>query len=82
MKNNLPVTQTEMKLSQSSELISTTDLKGVITYANQDFIDISGFSLNELLGQSHNIVRHPDIPPPVFSDMWETLKQGKPWMAL
>ncbi|MBD2839117.1 methyl-accepting chemotaxis protein [Pseudomonas sp. JM0905a] len=82
MRQNLPVTQRERTFSADERLISTTDLHSKITYCNDAFVAISGFTREELLGQPHNIVRHPDMPPPVFAHMWDTLKQGKPWMGL
>ncbi|MBB1486734.1 methyl-accepting chemotaxis protein [Oceanospirillum sediminis] len=82
MKKNLPVTGVERHFPDGVPLVSTTDLKGRITYANDDFVKISGFSREELMGEMHNIVRHPDVPPAVFKDMWSTLKQGKPWMGV
>ncbi|MCO6058663.1 methyl-accepting chemotaxis protein [Pseudomonas sp. MOB-449] len=82
MRQNLPVTQRERTFSADERLISTTDLNSKITYCNDAFVAISGFTREELIGQPHNIVRHPDMPPPVFAHMWETLKQGKPWMGL
>ena len=74
MRNNQPVTQREYKLSPSDYLISRTDLKGRITFANRTFIEASGFAAEELLGAAHNLVRHPDMPPAAFGDMWATLK--------
>ncbi|MCB1653213.1 MAG: methyl-accepting chemotaxis protein [Pseudomonadales bacterium] len=82
MRNNQPITQTERTFPAEQRLISTTDLKGQITYSNQAFIDISGFSAAELQGAPHNLVRHPDVPPAVFEHMWQTLKHGKPWMGI
>jgi aerotaxis receptor len=82
MRNNQPVTQNELKVPEGQTLISITDLKGRITYANKDFIAVSGFSEAELLGQPHNIVRHPDMPEEAFRDMWDTIKSGRPWTAL
>lgn len=82
MRQNLPVTDDEVKLNESSCILSTTNPKGQITYVNQDFLDISGFTDEELLGQPHNIVRHPDMPPAAFEDMWNHLKAGKTWMGL
>ena len=82
MKINLPITQNEASLTDSTRLISTTNLKGIITYANQAFIDISGFSEEELLNKNHNLVRHPDMPAAAFKDLWDTLKQGKAWMGI
>ncbi|VAX14345.1 Methyl-accepting chemotaxis sensor/transducer protein [hydrothermal vent metagenome] len=82
MKLNLPVTDNEKKLDESSPIISTTDLKGRITYSNDVFQRISGFDKQELLNKSHNIVRHPDMPPVAFDNLWQTLKAGKPWMGI
>lgn len=82
MKNNLPVTDKEVPLNENTVITSTTDLKGAVTYVNEDFIEISGFSSEELLGKNHNIVRHPDMPPAAFADLWDTIKQGKPWMGM
>lgn len=69
----------EIKLNEYSFLVSETDEKGIITFANDDFCDIAGYKLNELLGQPHNIVRHPDMPKAAFKDLWETVKTGKTW---
>ncbi len=82
MKNNQPVTQRERTYPSEQRLISTTDSKGVITYCNDAFIKVSGFSPDELIGSAHNLVRHPDVPPAVFAHMWTTLKQGRPWMGI
>ncbi len=82
MKNNLPVTQHEHPLIRGALLVSKTDLKGVITYANDAFVEISGFSREELIGKSHNIVRHPDMPPQAFKWLWNTLSEGLPWRGI
>jgi len=82
MRNNLPVTTQERTFPVDQRLISTTDLNSNITYCNDAFVAISGFSYDELVGQTHNLVRHPDMPPSVFGHMWETIKQGKPWMGV
>ncbi|MCX8087174.1 MAG: methyl-accepting chemotaxis protein [Rhodocyclaceae bacterium] len=82
MKNNGPVTQREKPFPSGKYLVSKTDLRGIITYANDAFIDISGFSKEELIGKSHNIVRHPDMPPAAFADLWKTIKSGRPWRGL
>lgn len=82
MRKNLPVTNVERTVPKNARLISTTDLKGKITYCNQAFIDISGFAYDELLGSPHNLVRHPDMPSEAFDIMWSHLKAGKPWMGL
>ena len=82
MRNNQPVSQVELQLTEGQRLISTTDLKGQITYCNQAFIEVSGFSPEELLGSPHNLVRHPDVPSAVFEHMWQTLKSGQPWMGI
>ena len=82
MRVNLPVTQQEIELLESTSIVSKTDLKGRITYINRDFIEISGFEEVELIGKSHNIVRHPDMPSAAFEDLWRTLKSGKPWNGM
>ena len=82
MKHNLPVTQHEVLLKDDQVIVTKTDIKGQIAYANEDFCEISGFTILELLGQSHNIVRHPDMPPEAFRDLWDTLKQGYPWRGI
>jgi len=65
-----------------SAIISQTDLKGVITYANRAFTEVSGYSVDELVGQAHNIVRHPDMPKIVFEKMWSTIQSGQAWNGL
>jgi methyl-accepting chemotaxis protein len=82
MKINTPVTNTEILFEDSQFMLTKTDLKGVITYANQDFVNISGFTEEELIGSGHNLVRHPDMPVEAFQDMWRNLKTGKPWTGL
>lgn len=82
MRNNQPVTQNEIHIAEGQRLISTTDLKGRITYCNQEFIAISGFTKEELIHSPHNLVRHPDVPSAIFEHMWSTLKSGQPWMGI
>jgi len=82
MKINHPVTQTEVRLDDNVTIISTTDKTGLITSVNSDFVRISGFSIDELIGAPHNVVRHPDMPPEAFADLWQTLKAGRPWMGI
>ena len=82
MRNNQPVTQRETTLPNAVNLLSTTNPKGKITYVNQEFIDICGFSKAELDGQPHNIVRHPDMPAAVFAGMWQRFKQHRSWMGV
>ncbi|WP_447777360.1 methyl-accepting chemotaxis protein [Variovorax boronicumulans] len=82
MRVNLPVTDIEYELSKEEALVSRTDLKGRITYVNPAFVAASGFTAAELLGKAHNIVRHPDVPPEAFTDLWRTLDQGLPWTGL
>lgn len=76
MKSNMPVTQIEHALNDKATLLSTTDKESHITYANSAFIDASGFNEQQLMGEPHNIIRHPDMPPAAFADMWYTLQQG------
>jgi len=82
VRNNQPVTNEEQLLKDDNVILSTTDLKGRITYVNQDFQTISGFSSDELILKPHNIVRHPDMPKAAFQDLWDTLRLGKSWMGL
>ena len=82
MKNNQPVTQREVAFPANTCLVSRTDLKGIITYANDAFVDISGFTRDELIGKNHNLVRHPDMPEAAFQDLWATVKSGLPWRGL
>ncbi len=82
MKINLPLTGVERMLDPAKPVVTKTDLKGRITYVNQAFVDISGFTHDELIGQSHNIVRHPDMPPEAFADLWRTIGAGHPWRGL
>ncbi len=82
MRNNQPITQKEYVLPEGSVIISYTDLKGLITHANEDFIEASGFSRDELMGKPHNIVRHPDVPVEAFRDLWDTIQNGRPWEGI
>ncbi|WP_342611549.1 methyl-accepting chemotaxis protein [Burkholderia ambifaria] len=82
MRNNQPVTQREFEFPDDATLMSTTDADSYIKYANAAFIRVSGFSPEEIEGQPHNVVRHPDMPKEAFADMWATLKNGEPWTAL
>jgi methyl-accepting chemotaxis protein len=82
MRLNTPVTNVEYVLKDGSSIVSKTDPKGLITYVNADFIEASGFTEKELLGQPHNIVRHPDMPEEAFADLWNTLKKGRPWTGI
>lgn len=81
MRLNLPVTQREYLLPTGCSLVSTTDTQGRITYCNPDFIEVSGYSRDELIGQPHNLIRHPDMPAEAFRDMWATIRSGQPWSA-
>ncbi len=82
MRTNLPVTQREFDYPADATLMSSTDTHSRILYANEAFIQVSGFTREELMGQPHNMVRHPDMPREAFADMWATLKQGESWTAL
>ncbi len=82
MRANLPVTQREFDFPADATLMSTTDTDSRITYANDAFVAASGFTREELEGQPHNVVRHPDMPAEAFADMWATLGGGEPWTAL
>lgn len=82
MQNNQPVNNKQKNFKEGSHLVSTTDLDGKIEYVNQNFIDISGFSREELVGQNHHIVRHPDMPEAAFADLWSTIKNDSEWRGL
>lgn len=82
MKINLPITGQERLFPADMTLVSKTDTKGIITFANRDFVEVCGFSEQELVGANHNIIRHPDMPPVAFDVMWKTLKRGLPWHGI
>lgn len=81
MRSNFPVTNVEYPIDDNTLIVSKTDAKGKLTYFNEQFVLASGFSDVELMGQPHNIVRHPDMPEEAFEDLWSTCKAGKPWSA-
>ena len=81
MKKNQQVTNNEVDIGNDI-LVSTTNLKGVITSCNRAFIEIAGYSESELVGVQHNVVRHPDVPAAAFKDMWDTLKEDRPWTGI
>ncbi len=72
----------EEYLFEGRVIISQTDVKGIITFANRMFCEISGYSVDELKGKPHNIIRHPDMPKAAFEKMWETIKSGQVWNGL
>jgi len=82
MRNNQPVTKVEQELKEGAFIVTMTDPKGNITYVNDEFIRISGFSEQELMGQPQNLVRHPDMPAAAFAELWSTIKAGKSWNRL
>ena len=79
MRNNQPVTNHEYVIPEGQMLVSKTDLQGNITYANEVFVAVSGYELEELIGKPHNLLRHPDVPEQVFADFWATIQSGRPW---
>ena len=82
MRKNLPVTNQRRTFGPEERLISVTDTRGIIVDCNEAFVAVSGYSKEELLGQPHNLVRHPDMPAAAYETMWRYLKQGKNWMGL
>ena len=82
MRNNQPVTDRERTFDPKQRLISATDAVGKIVYCNDEFVAVSGFTRDELIGSPHNIVRHPDMPPAVYESMWSYLKSGRSWMGI
>ncbi len=81
MRQNTPVSGHEFPFPAGETLVSTTDLQGRILYCNPAFIAVSGFGREELLGQPHNLIRHPDMPEEAFRDLWATIELGLPWSA-
>ena len=82
MRNNQPVTQREFDYPDDATLMSVTDTQSHLTYANAAFVAVSGFKREELIGQPHNMLRHPDMPKEAFADMWKTMQGGDSWSAL
>lgn len=82
MRQNLPVNANEYPVPAGISIVSKTDLSGTITYANDAFVEISGFVRSELIGQPHNLVRHPEMPEQAFAHLWATLKKGNPWKGI
>ena len=82
MRTNLPVTQNNYDFPGDELLVSITNTKGEITHCNAAFVRVSGFTYEELLGQPHNLIRHPDMPEAAFKDLWRTIAHGYPWTAL
>ncbi|PPK65316.1 methyl-accepting chemotaxis sensory transducer with TarH sensor /methyl-accepting chemotaxis sensory transducer with Pas/Pac sensor [Methylobacter tundripaludum] len=82
MKTDKQVTDVEHILTGSDSIVSKTDLKGMITYVNDAFVHISGYSREELIGTPHNVVRHPDMPPEAFADLWTSMKAARPWTGI
>jgi aerotaxis receptor len=82
MRKNLPVSGIEYLMEDGKPIVSKTDLKGRIVYVNPYFIEVSGFTEQELIGAPHNLVRHPDMPPEAFDDLWKTIKAGLPWNGM
>ncbi len=75
------VSDVEIPYPEGRLIVSSTDADGVLTHVNQSFVDMSGFSEEELVGQPHYILRHPDMPPAAFKDLWETVKSGNRWQG-
>ncbi|MEI6028269.1 MAG: methyl-accepting chemotaxis protein [Betaproteobacteria bacterium] len=82
MRLNLPVTQQEYDYPADQMLVSMTDTKGNLTHCNSDFVTVSGFTYDELIGEPHNLIRHPDMPPAAFKDLWRTVGRGRPWTGM
>ena len=82
MRNNGALSGREIELRDDQLIVSRTDLRGRIVYANAEFIEISGYSEQEILGQPHNIIRHPEVPPEIFADLWSDIQAGRPWIGI
>ena len=72
----------EIKMSISDIIVTETDDKGIIIFANEDFCKIAGYKKEELLGSPHNMVRHSDMPKAAFKDLWQTVQSGKIWKGI
>ncbi|QDM21125.1 PAS domain S-box protein [Tardiphaga sp. vice352] len=81
MRTNLPITAAEYPITDETLIVSKTDTRGNLTYFNDQFVAASGFTEAELMGQPHNFIRHPHMPPEAFENMWMTLKLGQPWVG-
>lgn len=77
----MQVKDNEMLLDETSLLVSETDARGVIVYADETFVKYSEYTLEELIGKSHNIIRHPDMPKSAFKELWSNVKSGKVWQG-
>ena len=77
----MQVKDSEMLLDETSLLVSETDARGVIVYADETFVKYSEYSLEELIGKNHNIIRHPDMPKEAFKELWTNVKSGKVWQG-
>lgn len=82
MRNNGPITGREVPVSNNEEIVSSTDIRGNIQFCNDYFCQIAGYSREELLGQPHNILRHPHMPKEAFGMLWDAIKAGRPWMGI
>ena len=71
----------EVPFPEGRLIVSRTDLEGVLTHANDAFVELSGWERDELIGKPHHILRHPDMPKAAFKDLWETVSQGQKWQA-
>ncbi|WP_077728273.1 PAS domain-containing protein [Methylocaldum sp. 14B] len=80
-RRNVLVTDIESPYPDGRLIVSRTDPAGIITHVNQSFVDMSGYSKEELIGAPHYILRHPDMPPAAFRDLWETLRRGEKWQG-
>ena len=81
-RKHVQIQDSEVEFPADVQLVSTTDLRGVITYANPAFCRIAGYHVDELVGHNHNLVRHPDMPKAAFADLWDRLKEGNPWRGM
>lgn len=82
MRMNLPISANEANVTDHANILSTTNLKGQITYVNPDFIEVCGYSEAELLGQPHNLLRHPDMPAEAFEGLWSNVQGGHSWLGM
>lgn len=81
MRVNQPVSNRNVPVGPDANILSTTNPKGQITHINDEFVEISGYSREELINQPHNIIRHPDMPRAAYEEMWSRLRDGQTWLG-
>ncbi|MCK9605982.1 MAG: PAS domain-containing protein [Methylomonas sp.] len=81
VKRKILYTQIETPYPDGKLIVSTTNPEGIITHVNRSFVEMSGYREEELIGAPHSILRHPDMPPAAFKDLWDTVQRGEKWQG-